>query len=157
MIGGFNGFGIAAVNLYNKDGSLMSPEEAALTAVHELLHTLRFEHPFEKTQGDDTKLIHNGGNSYSTTPTTDPNILFNIMSYSFVNINGQSAGNRPQNLLTHDQLSMLISEINLQKQGFGLMPTYDPNYSVEDNSKKFEKYYNDYWLNTPGQEVPIKK
>ncbi len=141
MIAGMTMFQHAGVNIYNKDGSIKSPEALALDATHELLHTIRFEHPFEKTQGADTKMIHDGGNNYLTTPNTDPKIMYNIMNYSLINVDGKNAGSTPLNLLTKDQLKLMINEINLQKQGFG---TYR------------EDYY-DYWLNTPGEDVPKKK
>jgi hypothetical protein len=137
IIGGMTSFQYAGVNIYKKDGTLKSPTELAEDAVHELLHTLRFEHPFEKTQGADTKLIHLGGNNYSSTPSTDPNILYNVMNYSLINIDGKNAGNSPMILMTKDQLKMMINEINLQKSGAG---TYGPDYY-------------EYWLNTPGEDV----
>lgn len=141
MIGGMTSFQHAGANIYKKDGTLKNPTELSEDAVHELLHTVRFEHPFEKTQGADTKLIHQGGKNYSSTPTTDPNILYNIMNYSLINIDDQNAGNKPMIRLTNGQLNMLLNEITLQKQGSGTN----------------RKDYLDYWLNTPGENVPSKQ
>lgn len=141
FIGGINSFQHSGVNIYRKDGKLKSPAELAENAIHELLHTLRLEHPFEKTQGADTKLIHQGGNNYSSTPSTDRYILYNIMNYSFINIDGKNAGDKPMMRLTSDQLIMMMKEINLQKQGYGTQR--------ED--------HNDYWLNTPGEDVIRKQ
>lgn len=107
MVAGFNSYGMASINLYNKDSTLKGPEELAEDAVRELLHLLRFEHPFKKTQGPDTKLIHDGGKNYLSTSTTDTNILYNIMNYSLINIDEKNAGNTPLNLMTIDQLNML--------------------------------------------------
>lgn len=95
FIGGYTSFQYANVNIYKKDGTMKEPQELALNTIHELLHTLRFEHTFEKTQSADTKLLHQGGKNYSSTPTTDPNILYNIMSYPMIYIDGKNAGNSP--------------------------------------------------------------
>lgn len=59
--------------------------------------------------------------------------------------------------LTTDQLNLIKAEINLQKQGYGLPPKYDSNLSQEENEKRYNEFYLDYWLNTPGQDVPRKK
>jgi len=159
MVGGMTLIGGSSVNLYKKDGSLKSPEEAAEDAVHELLHTLRFEHPFEKTQGTDTKLIHEGGRNYSTTGATDPNISYNIMNYSLISIDGNYLGQlwktqRPI-FITEDQINLMMSEINLQMMGYGVFK-YDANLSEKKNEQIYIQYYQDYWENTPGQDVPIK-
>ncbi len=156
VIAGMTSYQFASVNIYKKDGSIVSPKELALDAVHELLHTLRFDHPFERTQGADTKLIHDGGDNYLSTPTTDPNILYNIMNYSLIDIDGKNAGDKPLNLMTQDQLKMLLSEIDLQKQGYGLQ-SYDKNLSQKENEARYMERYQDYWFNPPGQEVPKKK
>lgn len=156
MVSGLNGFGQAGVNLYNKDGSLKTPTEAALVVVHELLHTLRFEHPFDKTQGADTELIHVADKNYQSTPLTDPNILFNIMNYSMIYIDGKNAGNAPLNLMTKDQLKMMQNEINMQKHGYGVSPKFDPDASSEERRNLYNKFYQDYWFDTPGQVVQKK-
>lgn len=163
MIAGSNSFEHISLNIYNKDGSVKSPAQLAEDVVHELLHTLRFEHPFEKTQGPDTKLIHQGGNNYSTTPTTDPNILYNIMNYSLISIDGKNLGelwksNGPSpTLITKDQINLMMNEINLQMQGYGVAPKYDSNLSNKQNEENYIKYFLDYWSNTPGQDVEKKK
>lgn len=148
----------ASVNLFNEDGTPRSPEEVAQDAVHELFHTLRLDHPFESTQSEDTKLIHLGGNNFSSTPTTDPSILFNIMSYSMINIDGESfsenKSGKSQTLLTCGQLDFLLNEIFLQKQGYGYY-SYDPSATLEENTKKYTEYYDNYWFNWPGE--PIKR
>jgi RHS repeat-associated protein len=130
------------VNIYHKDGTIKSPEEIAEDGIHELFHTLRLGHPFETTQGPDTKLIRLEGSSYETTQTTDPKIIYNIMSYSIIKINGQNAENSQMVLLTKDQLKMILNEIDLQKNGAGTAKRKD---------------YNDYWLNIPGEDVLQKK
>ena len=157
MTGGANSFGATSINLYKKDGSLKSSTEAGVDAVHELLHTLRFEHPFEKTQGADTKLIHSSGNNYLSTPSTDPNIIYNIMNYSLIYIDGKNAGNAPLNLMTKDQLMMMQKEIDLQKQGYGVRPKYDSKASYDENLNRYNKLYRNYWFSTPGHEVQKNK
>ncbi len=143
-IGGMTTFEHSGVNIYKKDGSVMMPNDLAKIAVHELLHTIRFEHPFEKTQGADTKLIHDGGNNYLTTGTTDSKIQYNIMNYGLISIDGQNLGElwKTQSpiYLTNDQLDLMMNEINLQQQGFGT----------------WRNDFYDYWLNTPGTDVPRK-
>ena len=139
MIGGMASFQGVSVNIYGKDGEFRNPTELAVDAVHELLHTLRLGHPFEITQGCDTELIHQGGNNYLSTSTTDQNILHNIMNYSITNINGQNPY-KPMIYLTNDQLNLMMIEIGLQKQGAGT----------------WREDYWDYWLNMPGENVLYK-
>ena len=138
MIEGMAAFGGVGVNIYNKDGTIKTPNEVAEVLVHELFHTIRVAHPFDKTQATDTQLVHDQRDNYLPTSSTDPNILFNIMNYSLTMINGKSVGNSPQLLLTQGQLLYIVEQINLQKQGFGT------------NREDFW----DYWLNTPGEIVP---
>jgi hypothetical protein len=139
VIAGMSSFENVGTNIYNKDGSVKTPEELAQTVIHELLHTLRLAHPFEKTQGADTKLIHQGANNFLSTPTTDPNILHNIMNYTLINIDDKSLQGKPMILLTNDQLNLMLNEIELQKQGAGTEPG--------------TQEYFDYWINTPGENV----
>jgi hypothetical protein len=80
-VGGMSMNTWASVNLLNKSGEFRSHSDVAIDAVHELLHTIRLDHPFETTQSEDTKLLRSI-NNYLTTSTTDPNIIYNIMSYS---------------------------------------------------------------------------
>jgi hypothetical protein len=42
-------------------------------------------------------------------------------------------------------------------QGYGVAPKYDSKISNADNQQRQFKYYQDYWFNTPGQEVERKK
>jgi RHS repeat-associated protein len=161
MIGGLTSNGSSSINIFNKDGSIKSPEDLAIDAVHELLHTLRFEHPFEQSQGADTKLISTGKNRFESTPTTDPNISCNIMNYNLINIDGQSLKelwqtNSPT-LITKDQIGMMLNEINLQIQGYGVSPKYDSNLSHEENSMRYFKYYKNYWESRPGEPVEKKE
>lgn len=92
-------------------------------AVHELLHTLRLEHPFSKTQAEDTKLINLGWERLKTTPTTDPNIYYNILNYNFKIIDGKLLGDlwkfkRPE-YITKGQLQFIFDEIDRQQNGEG--------------------------------------
>ncbi|WP_146865113.1 RHS repeat-associated core domain-containing protein, partial [Chitinophaga cymbidii] len=148
IVGGQTTFSASSVNIFDKKGNLRSPEMVANDAVHELLHTVRFEHPFEKTQGADTKLVSEGGNNYSTTPATDSKIPFNIMNYPMINIDGKKSGDlwkstgQSPSYLTKDQIKMLLNEIKLQNNGAGV-----PGSSG----------YLNYWINTPGEEVKKKQ
>jgi hypothetical protein len=150
-IGGMEYTGSANVNIRDKIGNLRSPADVAKDAVHELLHTVRLDHPFENTQSLDTELIHISGNNYRSTPKTDSNILYNIMNYSSTNIDGRLA-DRKQTLLTRGQINMMVKEITMQKQGYG-MRQYDPNISETANQQRALRMYFDYWENKPGQSV----
>ncbi len=131
-----------SLNVYNNDGSLKSPNVVGEDGAHELPHTLRTAHPFEITQSPDTRLIKTGVNEYSSTPTTNVNIKYNIMNYSMIKIDGVKLGDlwklKPGNLLTPGQLQHMQNEIKLQTNGAGT--NKDPNYF-------------DYWINTPGIDV----
>jgi hypothetical protein len=159
MIAGFNVNGSIGINIYNKDGSIKSPEDVAEDAVHELLHTLRIDHPFETTQGSTTALTKVGVNAYATTSTTDPNILYNIMNYPMITIDGKKLGDlwtekRPT-LMTSDQIKLMSKEINLQIKGYGVSPGYDKAMTPEQNSERYNKYYESYWNEMPG--IPVQK
>lgn len=71
------------------------------------------------------------------------------MNYSLIDIDGKNAGDKPLNLMTQDQLKMLLSEIDLQ--------SYDKNLSQKENEARYMERYQNYWFNPPGQEVPKKK
>ncbi|SKA41221.1 RHS repeat-associated core domain-containing protein [Chitinophaga eiseniae] len=147
IVGGQTTFSASSINVFDKEGNLRSPESVGIDGAHELLHTLRLEHPFEKTQGVDTKLISEGGNNYSTTPGTDSKIPFNIMNYPMINIDGKKSGDlwkstgQSPSYLTKDQVKILLNEIKLQNTGAGA-----PGSSGFQN----------YWINTPGEEVKRK-
>jgi RHS repeat-associated protein len=84
-IGGTTSYFNSSVNLFNSAGELRSLSSVASDATHEVLHTLRLDHPFEVTQTADTKLLRVAPNSFVSTPTTDKNIVNNIMSYPMNN------------------------------------------------------------------------
>lgn len=140
MIAGSQVNGGISINIFNKDGSIKTPNQLALDVTHELIHTLRVEHPFEKTQGADLSLLRNGKNSYLTTSTTNSNIFYNIMNYGMISIDGLLLKDfwksRSPELITSDQLNLMLDEINLQKQGYGVMPKYDKKKSQKENSLK---------------------
>ncbi|MBI3518087.1 MAG: hypothetical protein HY062_01850 [Bacteroidetes bacterium] len=159
MIAGSSSKGQTNINIYNKDGSIKSPEDLAEDVVHELLHTLRIDHPFETTQGPSTALTQVGTNAYASTNTTDPNIAYNIMNYPMISIDGKKLGDlwkekRPT-LITQDQLKLMTKEINLQMKGYGVMPKYNKGITLEQNAERFKKYYDSYWNKMPG--TPVKK
>jgi hypothetical protein len=150
-IGGMTSYFQSSVNLYNSAGESRSLSEIGSDATHEILHTLRLEHPFEVTQTADTKLLRVGPNSFVSTPTTDKNIVNNVMSYPMITIDGAKSSN--QTSLTNGQLNFMINEIGLQKQGYGFIPKYNSTLSPEQNANLYRKYYGNYWLNTPGTPV----
>ena len=80
-IGGMTSYFNSFVNLYNSAGELRSLSSVGSDATHEMLHTLRLDHPFEITQTADTELLRVAPNSFVSTPTTDKNIVNNIMNY----------------------------------------------------------------------------
>jgi hypothetical protein len=47
----------------------------------------------------------------------------------------------------------MLKEINLQNQGYGFMPKYNSALTSEQNADLYRKYYENYWLNTPGTPV----
>jgi hypothetical protein len=114
------------------------------TGIHELLHTLRIDHPFEITQAKDTELIK-VGDEYKTTPNTNKMIHFNIMNYNSTIIDGIRCDSlwytrRPE-YLTNGQLELMIKEIDLQKNGGG---THSDGQRVSKKGNKYsERDY--YW------------
>ena len=87
----------------------------------------------------------------SSVSTTDKNIVNNIMNYSMIIVNGQTP--IVQNSLTRGQLDFMIKEIKLQKQGYGFIPAYNQHLSSKQNELLFTKYYENYWIHTPGNPV----
>src|SRR5690554_706752 len=150
-IGGMTSYFNSSVNLYNSAGELRSLSSVGSDATHEMLHTLRLDHPFEVTQTADTQLLRVSLNSFVSTPATDKNIVNNIMSYPMITIDGQKGNNL--NSLTRGQLNFMLKEIDLQHQGYGFKPQYNPSLTLEQNTNLFKKYYEDYWNNTPGTSV----
>jgi RHS repeat-associated protein len=146
---GHTSFNFSGVNMIGYDGKLKSPVLVALDVIHELLHTLRVNHPFDATQSEDTKLIEVSKNSYVTGPKTDPNIYYNVMNYNYIKINGKILRDlwkeKNAELLTLEQIQQMVKEIDFQKKGAGL-------FSVED-----EKAYYKYWEKFPGKPVEQKK
>jgi len=134
-------YSAVSINTFNKDNSIKSPEDVGLDAVHELMHTIRIDHPFETTQSPDAELLLVKGKNYVTTKTTDKNIYYNIMNYSSVIINNKPLKtlwkDKAPELLTNGQIKLMRQEIGLQKQGYGF-------------GNKFN-----YWFTTPG--TPVKK
>jgi len=113
------------------------------TSIHELLHTIRLDHPHNYTQTSDTKLIFNSGIDFETTPNTHPNVLYNIMIYGFIFVDGKRLSDswnfkRPE-YLTPGQLNFMLKEIDGQKRGDGTNKPYH-NYTL-------------YWAYPPGDEI----
>ena len=152
-IGGMTSYFNSFVNLYNSAGELRSLSSVGSDATHEMLHTLRLDHPFEITQTADTELLRVAPNSFVSTPTTDKNIVNNIMNYPIITIDGQKGSNL--NSLTKGQLNFMLKEIDLQNQGYGFKPQYNPSLTIDQNTNLFKKYYENYWNNIPG--TPVRK
>ena len=150
-IGGMTSYFNSSVNLYNSAGELRLLSSVASDATHEMLHTLRLEHPFEVTQTADTELLRVAPNSFVSTSTTDKNIVNNIMSYPMITIDGQKGSNL--NSLTKGQLNFMLKEIDLQNQGYGFRPQYNPSLTLEQNTTLYKQYYDNYWNNPPGTPV----
>ena len=130
------------VNVNDKNGALKDYAIVATDVSHELLHTLRLAHPFERTQTDDTKLLKVGPNSYISTPSTASNIGNNVMIYPMTTIDGKTSTS--QNSLTKGQLNLMLKEIELQKQGYGIYK-YNNKLTISQNEELFSKYFTNYW------------
>ena len=108
----------ASVEVSDNFGAFRAPEDVGNDAIHELLHTLRLKHPFEITQGSDTKLLQDG-NEFLTTDETHPSIFFNIMNYGSITIDGLKLKElwrtQSNDMLTPDQLGWMMNEIETQK------------------------------------------
>ena len=158
-IAGGTTYEISAVQLYNKHGNINSPESLALSAIHELFHTIRLDHPFEITQGDDATLVGVGVNQFETVNGTHKNIFQHIMNYGLITIDGIKLsdlwGNQDGELLTPGQLDFLIQEIDLQRSGYGKL-NYDSNLSDEENDSRYYEYILDYWDQTRGTKIQKK-
>ena len=114
IIAGSTTYMSSQVNVNDKNGALKDYAIVAADVSHELLHTLRLAHPFERTQTADTKLLRVGPNSYISTPSTASNIGNNVMNYPMITIDGKTSTS--QNSLTKGQLNLMLKEIELQKQ-----------------------------------------
>ena len=85
------------------------------------------------------------------------------MMYSNKDVDGQNLGQlwrskgKLGTLMTSGQVSLMLQEIQLQVQGYGVQPKYDPNLSQGQNAAKQFKLYDNYWRTTPGTPVSIKK
>ncbi|HAT61961.1 MAG TPA: hypothetical protein DCS83_05350, partial [Prevotella sp.] len=150
-IGGMTSYFHSSVNLLNSSGKVRSASTVGEDATHEMLHILRLEHPFETTQTADTKLLRTAPNTFVSTPTTDANIVNNVMNYPMITINGQKGTN--QTFLTKGQLNFMLNEINLQNQGYGFIPKYNSSLTPSQNTNLYKQFYENYWFNLPG--VPV--
>lgn len=83
------------------------------------------------------------------------------MNYGVISIDGMNLKSLWQTngsmSITKDQIKLIQSEIALQMKGYGVIPKYNNKVSNKENEKLFNRYYLDYWRNTPGQNVEIKK
>ena len=143
-VAGLSGMGTFVMSIFDTQGNLQTAENFGLDFVHELLHTIRLDHPFELTQAKDTELLRVGPNSFETTNNTDPNISQNIMNYGMIKINGQQLSDiwktSPGDQLTMGQMLFMLKEIEKQRKGEG--GQNDPNFN--------------YWIDYPGEKVRNK-
>ena len=149
--GGHTEYFASSVNLYGKNGGVRAISSVASDAIHEMLHTLRLGHPFEVTQTADTELKRIDSKNFASTPSTDENIVNNIMSYPMIRVDGKSGDN--QNHLTNGQLNFMLKEISLQNKGYGFF-NYNKAFNNEQNTGIYKEYYENYWNNWPG--TPVK-
>lgn len=115
----YNGMVTAEIEIL--DGNPLG--EVAIVTIHELLHSVRIDHPFEKTQAEDTRLFNDGFRRYTTALSTDPQIYYNIMLYNICIINGYLLDDlwkrKDPEYLTRGQLELMLKEIDIQKDGAG--------------------------------------
>ena len=74
-----------------------------------------------------------------------------------INIDGKNLGelwkSKPNIFLTKGQMELMYNEINLQKQGYGISPPYNPKLTNPANEANFNKFYENYWNNVLGEPV----
>jgi RHS repeat-associated protein len=148
-------FQSATVSINNRSG-LKGLTIFGLDAVHELFHTIRLDHPFAVTQSLDTELVgdgflaktRNGSEkeypAFKMTKNTDPQIMYNIMNYGIIFINGSFLedlwNNKPPDRITKGQFRFILKEIEQQMKGLGKGRMGEPGHA-------------EYWLKTPGKAV----
>ena len=154
LIAGSTTYMGSQVNVNDKNGALKDYAIVAADVSHELLHTLRVAHPFERTQTADTKLLRVGPNSYISTPSTASNIGNNVMIYPMITIDGKTSTS--QNSLTKGQLNLMLKEIELQKQGYGIYK-YNNKLTNSQNEELYSKYFTNYWDQEQCPGYPVQK
>ena len=154
LIAGSTTYMGSQVNVNDKNGALKDYAIVAADVSHELLHTLRVAHPFERTQTADTKLLRVGPNSYISTPSTASNIGNNVMIYPMTTIDGKTSTS--QNSLTKGQLNLMLKEIELQKQGYGIYK-YNKKLTNSQNEELYSKYFTNYWEQDQWPGYPVQK
>ena len=154
IIAGSTTYMSSQVNVNDKNGALKDYAIVATDVSHELLHTLRLAHPFERTQTADTKLLRVGPNSYISTPSTASNFGNNVMNYPMITIDGKTSTS--QNALTKGQLNLMLKEIELQKQGYGIYK-YNNKLTNSQNEELYSKYFTNYWDQDQWPGYPVQK
>jgi len=154
IIAGSTTYMSSQVNVNDRNGALKDYSIVATDVTHELLHTLRLGHPFERTQTADTKLLRVGPNSYISTPSTVSNIVDNVMNYPMITIDGKAS--TTQNSLTRGQLDLMLKEIELQKQGYGIYK-YNNKLTNSQNEELYSKYFINYWDHDQWPGYPVQK
>jgi RHS repeat-associated protein len=119
------------LSLYRSDGSIVPIAEIGSTIVHELLHTLKLDHPFDESicsDIDDTDLLNQGYEQYATFDDTHPNVYNNIMMYDFKSVDGRLPITDERDLLTPGQMEFISAEINNQMSGAGVTTSSRQDY-----------------------------
>jgi hypothetical protein len=152
------------------NGSEDSLKDMAITIIHELMHSVRLDHPFERIQTADSKLYNEGFSRYSTSLSTDENIFYNIMLYPSCIINSFRLRDlwkkKKPEYLTKGQMDLVFKEIDTQKQGVGTVDKYDAttltfseNETLEIRDNKMEdkldrwSTFDWYWTFFPGKKI----
>jgi RHS repeat-associated protein len=130
-IAGSTSWNLIQLSMYNSDGSLVPIAEIGAIIIHELLHTLKLNHPFDEppcADISDTDLIDEGYNNYTTTISTHPYVFNNIMMYEMMTIDGQQPITSDMDLLTPGQMEFISTEIENQMGGAGVKTSSKDEY-----------------------------
>ena len=121
-LAGFTTANLSNINIADRNGKIKDIAMIASDALHELFHTVNLHHLFDKTDAEDTQIEKTGKDEYKTTEKTAPNILYNVMNYQAMSVDGKKANGTPQSTLTNGQIQYILRQIDLQQQGAGLHP-----------------------------------
>ena len=119
-----------SVPLLESNGAIKSPGVVAVETVHELLHTLKVQHPFSQQVNpnnvEDTELVPLGGENYKSTGKTDKSISNNIMMYPYKTIdNGDMKSREIMDKVTPGQIQKITNEIDKQMSGEGAKKPFE--------------------------------
>jgi RHS repeat-associated protein len=119
-VAGFAMWNFISCDLMESSGALVPTEVVASTVLHELMHTLRLEHPFEcNNQTNDIELIRYDAGTYQTTNNSDPYLENNLMMYNYMSVDGVKVDADTAPRLTPGQIEFILNEIQRQVNGEG--------------------------------------